>query len=69
MDADRWVSDGCNSLPPQLATLGLTEKYKVSLRVYEFMSKGGDSHLLSKADGIPVQQHLSALGLKLDDTK
>ncbi|MDQ6701911.1 MAG: hypothetical protein M3Z96_01790 [Pseudomonadota bacterium] len=70
-DADRWVGEGCYSLPPKLAELRLTDNHKVLLRVYEFVSKGSDSHLLSRAEAIPLAQHLNALGLglKLDDRK
>jgi hypothetical protein len=65
--ADRWVGEGCGSLPLQLAELRLTDSHRILLRVYEFFGKGSDLHLTSKANAIPLAQHLSALGLKLDD--
>jgi len=68
-DADRWVGEGCDSLPFQLASIPLTNRYRVFLRVYEFTSKGGDSSLVPKPESIPITQHLSALGFKWDDQK
>jgi hypothetical protein len=68
-DADRWVGQGCASLPPQLAALRLTDSHKILLRIYEFVSKGSDSQLVSRAEAIPLARHLSDLDLKLDDQK
>ena len=68
-DADRWVGQGCASLPPQLAVLRLTDRHKVLLRIYEFVTKGSGSQLVSRAEAIPLAQHLSDLDLKLDDQK
>jgi hypothetical protein len=66
-DADRWVN-GCNGLPPELAALILTPRHKVFLRVYEFVSKGIASRLVTSADGaLPLAQHLAALKLNLDN--
>jgi hypothetical protein len=68
-DVDRWVGEGCSSLPPQLAELRLTDSHKVLLRVYEFVSKGSGSQLVKRTEAIPLPQHLSDLDLKLDNQK
>jgi hypothetical protein len=68
-DADRWVGEGCDSLPAQLASIQITNRHRVFLRVYEFASKGGASHLVGKSDSIPLSQHLSALGLRFELNK
>jgi tetratricopeptide (TPR) repeat protein len=67
--ADRWVSRGCDDLPSELARLNMTNNYKVFVRVYQIASKGGDSHLVSKGEAIPLSEDLVALGLRLDEQK
>jgi tetratricopeptide (TPR) repeat protein len=66
---DRWISKGCDDLPTELAKLSFTSNYKVFLRVYQIASRGADSHLVSKAEAIPLAKDLLVLGINLDDPK
>jgi hypothetical protein len=65
----RWISKGCDGLPTELAELSFTGNYRVFLRVYQIDSRGADSHLVGKADAIPLSKELFALGLQPDDKK
>jgi tetratricopeptide (TPR) repeat protein len=67
--ADRWISKGCDDLPAELARLSFTSNYRVFLRVYQIASRGADSHLVDKAEAIPLSEDLLALGLQPDDQK
>jgi tetratricopeptide (TPR) repeat protein len=67
--AKTWVSKGCDDLPRELAKLHMTEDYKIFLRVYQIASKGRDSHLVSKAEAIPISDDLLAWGIHLDGQK
>lgn len=68
-DAERWVGQGCRSLPPQLAEIVFSDKHQVILRVYEFASKGATSHLLIDSNALSADKHLSGLGFDLGNQK
>ena len=67
--ANRWISKGCDDLPAELGALSFTSDYKVFLRVYQIAIRGADSHLMGKAEAIPLANELVVMGLQPDDQK